>query len=299
MKKIFSILLVTAMVITGTIGASGIGVLAAAEKVPTINDIANMTQAELETLSSEQITQLTKNISKLSEKELSTIEQKTWDKVTYLWKRASSIDSITQLQTSLSKTTVKPVPINSPNTKTSIYFTTNNWTQYGGGGSGIYDWDSSASYNKNYVWTDATGVGYAYANAANGVLFSTSPWAANEAHEVDITFVGWTAWWMTTLGLPGTGTFEVKAYVYDATNQTFIGNETILSQNASVLYWWDEDYNVTVRTTLWADRDYIVFINSNITSFAFFLVEPGYCQSVSDNDEYYTEWDYICLTNLN
>lgn len=258
----------------------------------TIDTFTSFTQEELNSLSSKQIVEFTDYLSQLSEEELSDIGQEVWNKIIGLWQRDSEEQSKYELTKSLLDTEQKPIELDPPGIRYDQSFSSANWGQNGGGGSGIHEWDSSysTSSNRNNVQVEATAVGYGYANAATGIMISTDAWQANEAHEVDITFEGWTGWWMTTLGQDGAGSFDVDAYVYDLTNERYVGSTSIYSSDATILWWDTEDFAESIYTTLWGDRTYAIFINSHILATAYWLDFPGYCQCESDTSSYHTNW---------
>jgi hypothetical protein len=276
--------------------------VSAAPAQMTYEDLKNMDEADIDSLTLNQIEEITDSFSKLTKEELGKIDKDTHLKIYQLWQRYYLAEAETSMQKSIANTNNKrSLLLDSPGLRSDTVFTSANWGDSGGGGTMWHDWTSSyvLASNRNNLWAEGDIEGYAYAFARNGVAFSTSPWAANEVHEVDITIDGYLGWWMTTMGFPGEGSFEVILYLYDATNQQVVNNITVYDQGASLLFNQSGNYSDGFRATLHADRDYVVFVRSYITAFAFILVDPGYCQSDSDVTDYHTDWSAITLSWVN
>jgi len=115
----------------------------------TIDTFTSFTQEELNSLSSKQIVEFTDYLSQLSEEELSDIGQEVWNKIIGLWQRDSEEQSKYELTKSLLDTEQKPIELDPPGIRYDQSFSSANWGQNGGGGSGIHEWDSSYSTSSN------------------------------------------------------------------------------------------------------------------------------------------------------
>ena len=292
-RRILLTCITTVMLLTSFV-VGGVS-LASEEKALTFEDVANMAQKELDSLTSEQISEITDSISGLSEKELSAIDAETSKKIVELWKRDGAAKAESDLKAALSKIdTEKTISIGSPGLRSSQYFYSANWGDSGGGGWGFNDWDSSYSGRYGYVWADTVVLGNAYAYATTGVSFNTDSWGQNESHSVNIIFDGWTGWGMGSGNPLDLANFYVNVYVYDITGETYIGSTQAFYQWASLVWNDESDFEPSVGTTLYADRDYLVFVYSYIGASCSGIF--SFCQAYSDGSGYGpTHWNWIEL----
>jgi len=123
--KVVTLFTVTAMLLTAIAGG-GVVYATEGEKSLSADDFIKMGQTERDSLTSEQISEITNSFNTLSEKELAAIDAVVWDKLGNLWKRASRAQAMAQLEDAISRIDQEPLAISSPGMRSSTDFDTAN-----------------------------------------------------------------------------------------------------------------------------------------------------------------------------